>query len=63
MAVAASVAIIEAKDDDGRHVVNPCIPKLCILRKDRISNKRDLAVTYLVIDYTLTNMGTFCYFK
>ena len=37
---AASVAFaapLKDDDDDVRHVVNPCIPKLCILRIDNIN--------------------------
>ena len=49
---AASVSLaapMKDGDDDVRHVVNPCIPKLCILRIDSISIQKLVFHSYLIL--------------
>ena len=36
-------------DDDVRHVVNPCIPKLCILRSDNVNLEKLVFHSYFIL--------------
>ena len=55
------VARVGAAALDERHVVNPCIPKLCIFRNNSMNLKEEVISKLISFSNILTKIRTFCY--